>query len=736
MALGSNTLRDSPAYSFENPTGTDNTAPANWGVSTGVKHQNATTAGLSPQHGTYSCLMPAGKYASLDKNTIVNGLRPGRQATISVYMYDKALCDAWEAGAANKYATGADVRGSDGKDYTCIDGTQGGTNDPVDVNSNLIWQPAGITLEIDCFIDTASSTNAKLGYRPGLLEDCKVCTAANAWEQKTFSYKIPSNAVSYKLLIVNAYGTKSVWIDTASVVMDNTNQLRSWLINPPTENKLTQEMGQIAKIGYEVHTTEALKTAGTTQIKVDVLNYEFDAITQPLESDYGESGTIDVDISGLPTGNHTIQVTHELVADPYTVYNTETHDIEIFQTTKAITDIYVDKHRRLIVNGSPFFMRGIYTNDSPDASALTALKAIGFNTIVDYSLLAGGEYELTAPVKAKIAANYAEGFYTIFNLKDIHSGSTTPNDWGGGGTEGVYATAEEAQNAITYLINTFKDEVGVLGWYINDENEGVTYGDEFADTYAQCKSLSPHLPVFQNMYSIQDLTKIIPSCDCISLNCYPSHLGTTDLVWNAQSKRLRDDANGANYLFMVPECATVDSPHPNSPPTTETMLTRAYSALSHEARGFIWFGNGTAATCGLLHDGAGQVTEITDALTHLAGLEEFAAGLDTGISVTSNCYGISCYMRLVDGDYYIVASNSNAAAAVGNFEIGREILVSSVSILNVPALDEASSITLSHNAWTEVLAAGATRLYKATLGTITRTAASGRATASGRSDRS
>ncbi|MDD4097979.1 MAG: hypothetical protein PHC30_04355, partial [Lentisphaeria bacterium] len=157
----------------------------------------------------------------------------------------------------------------------------------------------------------------------------------------------------------------------------------------------------------------------------------------------------------------------------------------------------IDRHRRLVVDGQPFFPLGMYFGGvSEDELALYRDSA--FNCLMPYSQLKRETLDMVD----------AAGLKVIYSVKDFY-----------GGRAGL-KTPQEASAKTASVVQAFKDHPAIIAWYINDELPLQMIG-ELSARRDQMEQLDPGRPTWVVLYQVNDVREYIPSFDVIGTDPYP-----------------------------------------------------------------------------------------------------------------------------------------------------------------------------------------------------------------------
>ncbi len=110
----------------------------------------------------------------------------------------------------------------------------------------------------------------------------------------------------------------------------------------------------------------------------------------------------------------------------------------------------VDEHRRLLVDGKPFFPIGMYWS-SINEEDLQLYAQSKFNCLMPYG----------SPSTAQMDLAHKHGLKVIYSIKDWYAGSRyCPQS---------IKTAEDEERHVRARVRQFRDHPALLAWYLNDE---------------------------------------------------------------------------------------------------------------------------------------------------------------------------------------------------------------------------------------------------------------------------
>lgn len=200
------------------------------------------------------------------------------------------------------------------------------------------------------------------------------------------------------------------------------------------------------------------------------------------------------DSTPLPAGQYTLDCSavHPETGASESVRLTMTR-VEKLPERKA----YIDSHRRLILDGKPFFPLGLYFGAVPD-NELEIYADSAFNCIMPYARI---KRETLDKIDAR-------GVKVIYSVKDLYDGAS--------GLQSV----EAADEAVTKTVEELKDHPAIIAWYINDEYP-LTRLPELVGRRDLMERLDPGRPTWAVLYQIESIREYLPTFDVAGTDPYP-----------------------------------------------------------------------------------------------------------------------------------------------------------------------------------------------------------------------
>jgi len=219
--------------------------------------------------------------------------------------------------------------------------------------------------------------------------------------------------------------------------------------------------------------------------------------------------------------------------------------------------VYVDRHRRLVVDGKPFFPLGMYWSEIT-AEHLDIYTNAPFNCLMPY----------VWPRKDQLDLCAARGLKSFANIKSFRNGD------------------------VARRVRQIADHPALLAWYVNDEAPLADL-DSYVSLYRTLRELDPQHPTWAVMDRLDDLRDFLPTCDVMGLDPYPIAQKPIGHVAE-QVRGGRAALLGTMPVWMVPQAFdwTWYRPHlrgKERPPTPEEIRSMTWQAIAAGANGVVYY---------------------------------------------------------------------------------------------------------------------------------------------------
>ena len=236
--------------------------------------------------------------------------------------------------------------------------------------------------------------------------------------------------------------------------------------------------------------------------------------------------------------------------------------------------VWIDEHRRAIVDGEPFFPLGMFAGG---AGRRADYVKGPFNCVMPYD----------PPDREGMDFYWTNGVRVIYSVKDVYAGTTKAP---------AAVTNEAAADAFVQAkVDAFKDHPGLLAWYVNDELVGDGWFGLLARRREFLERADPDHPTWAVVYQLQFLRELTPTFDVIGTDPYP--VPDKPLSMAADWTRKTDRSYfGKRAVWQVPQAFDWGSYRPEWPgspenrmPTVEEMRSMAWQCIASGANGLVFY---------------------------------------------------------------------------------------------------------------------------------------------------
>ena len=236
--------------------------------------------------------------------------------------------------------------------------------------------------------------------------------------------------------------------------------------------------------------------------------------------------------------------------------------------------VWIDRHRRTVVDGTPFFPLGMYTTTLLRKE--TYVKG-PFNTVMSYTPLDAVQMDFF----------HTNGVKVIYSVKDAYAamGSRAPE----------CVTTVEAENAyVQAKVEAFKRHPALLAWYVNDECTFEMF-ESLNGRQRLLERLDPDHPTWAVFYQLELLRDMMSTFDVIGTDPYP--IPDNPLSHVTDVTRRTDDAMfGLRPMWQVPQAfdwGVFRKRRPGAPepymPSVEEMRSMSWQFVAAGANGLILY---------------------------------------------------------------------------------------------------------------------------------------------------
>jgi len=236
-----------------------------------------------------------------------------------------------------------------------------------------------------------------------------------------------------------------------------------------------------------------------------------------------------LDARTLPVGVYTVRFTLN-TRDRVPSGSAQTYFLRV--ETLPARRVFIDGHRRLIVDGQPFFPLGMYWSGIKEKDLDLYAKG-PFNCLMPYG----------SPTTNQMDACQARGLKVIYSIKDYYSGTR----W----APAHMKTEADEKAEIQRRVALHGKHPALIAWYINDELP-LEMVDRLAARQRMMEELDPDHPTWVVLYQHDQVDAYLPTFDVIGTDPYPvpdKPVGTA-LQWTRNTRDLTFDTRA---VWQVPQ---------------------------------------------------------------------------------------------------------------------------------------------------------------------------------------
>ncbi len=236
--------------------------------------------------------------------------------------------------------------------------------------------------------------------------------------------------------------------------------------------------------------------------------------------------------------------------------------------------VWIDEHRRTIVDGKPFFPLGMYAGNVGRRAEYVKGP---FNCVMPYE----------APDAVGMDFYWTNGVRVIYSVKDVYAGANHAP---------ASVTSEDAADSyVRAKVDAFKNHPGLLAWYVNDELVGDGWHGALTHRRDFLEQADPDHPTWSVVYQLQFLRELAPTFDIIGTDPYPVPDKPLSMVtdWTRQTDRAYF---ALRPMWQVPQAfdwGGYRSEWPGSPenrmPTVDEMRSMSWQCIASGANGLIYY---------------------------------------------------------------------------------------------------------------------------------------------------
>ncbi len=472
------------------------------------------------------------------------------------------------------------------------------------------------------------------------------------WTRVEGVTRVPEDAASFSLLCyVRKQMTGTAWFDDVEVVQVVDPPMRTILLSPSYRGRLSGTEPQSVRLRVRLDLTDHEVAAETLRVDVRILDKTGGEIVgqgSVCPSANAERPTdVVVPAKGLSAGRYAIEA--RLSDGGGNVLQTTRHSLN-----RVVGDFSpktaIDEHRRLLIDGKPFFPIGMYWSgiNEKDIEVYSKSK---FNCLMPYG----------SPSQEQMDLAHQHGLKVIYSIKDWYVGSRycPPS----------IDSPEKEEKAVRERVRKYRDHPALLAWYLNDELPQSFMPQLEAHQRWVAEEDAGH-PTWVVLYQYRDVAAYLNTFDIIGTDPYPIGRSPASMAaqWTAETFR---QVEGARPLWQVPQLhnwanyrKTEEEKKGCYTPTFEEIRSMAWQCIAEGATGLVfysWFDvkRNPDVTFDQQWDGLKRIAAEIDRMTPVLLSTEAApeVGVRYGESSDDEAGWLHTLVRSHGGKVYVFAVN-------------------------------------------------------------------------------
>lgn len=397
------------------------------------------------------------------------------------------------------------------------------------------------------------------------------------WTRVVGVIRVPDDAQSFTLACYVRKGmTGTAWFDDVELVRILDPPMRSVLRSPVYRGRITSDGPEHVRVrvrlnltDYDVEPQELRIHASLIDAADGKVRWEKDV--RPTE---GAEEPIDVELSTekLQAGRYDLKV--DLRGPDGNRIQSQTHRLDRL-ADDFVPQCTIGEHRRLLVDGKPFFPIGMYWS-SINAEDLEVYAQSKFNCLMPYG----------SPKREQMDLAERHGLKVIYSVKDWYAGS--------GHCPGFIKTVDDEEPSIRARVREFRDHPALLAWYLNDELP-QQFMPQLEAHQRWVAEEDPHHPTWVVLYQYREVGAYLNTFDVIGTDPYPIGRAPASWAaeWTAETFRQVERArpmwqvpqlhNWANYRKTDPENEQYHTP------TFDEKRSMAWQCICEGATGLVFY---------------------------------------------------------------------------------------------------------------------------------------------------
>lgn len=393
------------------------------------------------------------------------------------------------------------------------------------------------------------------------------------WRRVEGIVRIPAEARTVRLSCYVRRGmTGTAWFDDVRLERLFEPAMRSMLASPIYRGRITAAGPAEVCVRVRLNRQDFEFPPGACRLVGRLQTTEGRVLGEASVEVSGESGELRVAARNLAPGNYCLVVRligsdgKELQADRHALVRVA----DDFRPRATI-----DEHRRLLVDGKPFFPLGMYWTSITEADLALVAKS-QFNCLMPYG----------SPKREQMDLADRYGLKVIYSIKDWYFGSRYCPKW--------IASRADEEPMVRQRVRQMRDHPALLAWYLNDELS-QTFLPQLEDHQRWVAEEDPDHPTWSVLYQYKEVGNYLRTFDVIGTDPYPIGRKPASMAaeWTAETFR---QVERSRPMWQVPQLhnwanyakSEADRQRARTP-TCDEVRSMAWQCIAEGATGLVFY---------------------------------------------------------------------------------------------------------------------------------------------------
>lgn len=396
------------------------------------------------------------------------------------------------------------------------------------------------------------------------------------WTRVEAITRLPDDAASCNVACyVRNEMTGTAWFDDVELVRIADPPMQTILLSPNYRGRITAAGPQDARVRVRWNLVDHDLKPQQIQVVAVLSSRGGNALRHTTgHPQGGPQGCLDLQLplGGLEPGQYDLAV--RLNGPDGTELQVDHHRL-VRAPESPPPKCVIDEHRRLLVDGKPFFPIGMYWSGI-NAKDLAVYAQSKFNCLMPYG----------SPTKQQMDLAQEHGLQVIYSIKDWYAGSAYCPQF-------IQSEADE-EPQVRARVRQFREHPALLAWYLNDELPQQFLPRLESHQQWVAEEDLDH-PTWVVLYQFREVAAYLKTFDVIGTDPYPIDRRPASMAaqWTAETFR---QVESSRPMWQVPQlhnwanyAKTESEEKRGRTPTVDEVRSMAWQCICEGATGLVFY---------------------------------------------------------------------------------------------------------------------------------------------------